>query len=674
MAKKIFAKGTIIGPIIALGIVYGDIGTSPLYVMNAIVSDAGGLKNAGSEYIIGCLSLIFWTLMLITTVKYILLAMQADNHHEGGIFSLYALVRNRSKWLIFPALIGGSAILADGTLTPAVTVTSAIEGLKEENFGLFKLGESQTPIVVIVMFILIVLFLFQRFGTSSIGKAFGPLMFIWFSFIGVFGLINMVGHWEILKALSPIYGVQILFSPDNKMGFFILGSIFLATTGAEALYSDMGHVGKQNIYRTWPFVYLSLMLSYFGQGAWVISQTKNVSVDVNPFYSMLPQEIHLFAIVIATIAAIIASQALITGSYTLVSEAIGLKLLPRLKIRYPGKIRSQSYIGVVNWLICSTTLLIVLIFKSSEHMEAAYGLAIIITMLMTTLLLHEFLLMKNKKILAYIYLFFFGLLESLFLLSSLIKFIHGGYLTLLITLCILMVMIFWHFGNDIRRSYTTDSQYLSLKTFLPKLQQLSEDNSIDIYATNLVYMNRVRNNYQIKRHVLYSIFDQKPKRAKVYWFVTVNQTDLPYEANYKVDMLGTRNIVDVQLYLGFKKSEHINIYIRQIVNDLIKEDAIDRQAPRYSTITNRQVGNFKFVLLNQRIQELNSLPHLHKLDKFLIAGRLFLQKITASQPTWYGLEFSEFVEETVPLFIEERKSNTLIQKEIVNKQTSEKSE
>ncbi|AZZ61261.1 potassium transporter Kup [Oenococcus sp. UCMA 16435] len=674
MAKKIFTKGTVIGPIIALGIVYGDIGTSPLYVMNAIVTDAGGLKNAGPSYIVGCLSLIFWTLMLITTVKYILLAMQADNHHEGGIFSLYALVRNRGKWLLFPTLIGGAALLADGTLTPAVTVTSAIEGLKGENFGLFKLGQSQTPIIMIVISILIVLFLFQRFGTSSIGKAFGPLMFIWFSFIGIFGLVNMFGHWEVLKALSPIYGVQILFSSDNKMGFFILGSIFLATTGAEALYSDMGHVGKDNIYRTWPFVYLSLMLSYFGQGAWVIAQNRNVSVDINPFYSMLPQELHPTAIVIATVAAIIASQALITGSYTLVSEAIGLKLLPRLKIRYPGKIKSQSYIGTVNWLLCATTLLIVLFFKSSEHMEAAYGLAIIVTMLMTTILLHEFLLMKNKKTLALLYLIFFGLLESLFLLSSMIKFIHGGYLTLLITLCILMIMFFWHFGNSIRRSYMVDSQYLSLKDFTSKLQQLSEDDSLPLYATNVVYMNRIRDNYQIKRHVLYSIFDQRPKRAKVYWFITVNQTDLPYEANYKIDMLDTRNVVDVQLYLGFKRSQHITIYIRQIVNNLIKEGVIDRQAPRYSTIPDRQVGDFKFVLLNQRIRDLNYLPSIKRLDKFLIAGRLFLQKITASQPTWYGLEFSEFVEETVPLFIEEREDSHLLQTKIDNKEAGEENE
>ncbi|MFT8324012.1 MAG: KUP/HAK/KT family potassium transporter [Lentilactobacillus hilgardii] len=655
-------KKSIIGPIIALGIVYGDIGTSPLYVMNAIVHDAGGLKHAGSAYIIGCLSLIFWTLMLITTVKYILLAMQADNHHEGGIFSLYALVRDRKKWLIFPTLLGGAALLADGTLTPAVTVTSAIEGLKGEKLGVFQLGQSQTPIIMIVVGILIILFLFQRVGTSAIGKAFGPLMLIWFAFIGISGLVNAFGHWEIFKALSPIYGIQILFSPNNKMGIFILGSIFLATTGAEALYSDMGHVGKENIYRTWPFVYLSLMLSYFGQGAWVIAQKQDASVDANPFYNMLPKDLHFIAIMIATIAAIIASQALITGSYTLVSEAIGLKLLPRLKIRYPGETKSQSYIGTVNWLLCATALLIVVLFQSSEHMEAAYGLAIVITMLMTTILLHEFLLMKNKKRLALSYVVFFGFLESLFLISSMIKFVHGGYLTLLITLVILMIMIFWHFGNVVRRSYMTDSQYLSLRDFTAKLQQLSNDKSLPLYATNVVYMNRIRDSYQIKRHVLYSIFDQRPKRAKVYWFITMNQTDLPYEASYKVDMLNTRNVVDVQLYLGFKRSQHINIYIRQIINNLIKEGAIDPQDPKYTTIPNRQVGDFKFVLLNQRISDLNYLPNIHKWDKFLITGRLFLQKITASQPTWYGLEFSEFVEETVPLFIAESENSHLTKK------------
>ncbi|MFT8917822.1 MAG: KUP/HAK/KT family potassium transporter [Oenococcus sp.] len=663
--KNHFSKKTI-GGLIALGIVYGDIGTSPLYVMNAIVSDAGGLKNADSTYIIGCLSLIFWTLMLITTVKYVLLAMQADNHHEGGIFSLYALVRNRAKWLILPALIGGAALLADGTLTPAVTVTSAIEGLKGEQIGIVRFGQSQWPVILTVTIILLFVFLFQRLGASSIGKLFGPLMLIWFSFIGIFGLINLFGHWEILKALSPIYGIQVLFSPDNKMGFFILGSIFLATTGAEALYSDMGHVGKANIYRTWPLVYLSLMLSYFGQGAWVISQNKNSIGEANPFYSMLPADWHAAAIIIATIAAIIASQALITGSFTLVSEAIGLKLLPRLKITYPGKIKSQSYIASVNWLLCLTTLIIVWLFQTSDHMEAAYGLAITVTMLMTTLLLHQFLMMNEHRLLASVFVIFFGFLEGVFLISSLIKFVHGGYLTLLITLVILMVMIFWHFGNEIRRSYTADSQYLSLKEATPKLQQLSDDNSLPLYATNLIYMNRVKDNYQIKRHVLYSIFDERPKRAKVYWFFTVNQTDYPYGASYTVDMLGTRNIVDVQLYLGFKKSQHITRYLRRIVNDLIEADVIDRQVPRYSTIPGRQVGDFRFVLLNQRVQDLNFLPNIKRLDKFLISGRLFLQRITASQPAWYGLEFSEFVEETVPLFISESSRIDLIRTETKN--------
>ncbi|WP_439424713.1 KUP/HAK/KT family potassium transporter [Oenococcus alcoholitolerans] len=660
-------KKTVVGSLVALGIVYGDIGTSPLYVMNAIVQDGGGIKHLTDDYLLGSLSLIFWTLFLITTVKYLFIAMQADNNKEGGIFSLFTLVRKQAKWLIIPALIGGASLLADGTLTPAVTVTSAIEGLKGQKIGPLVFGRSTGQVVLIVSIILLIIFLFQRMGTSIIGKSFGPLMFIWFAFIGFFGFVNLLGHLEILKALSPLYAINVLFAPDNKVGFFLLGSIFLATTGAEALYSDMGHVGKANIYRTWPFVFLCLMLSYFGQAAWLLENRNSaVSQTSNPFYSIIPENFRTFAILIATIAAIIASQALITGSFTLVSEAIGLKLLPRLKIRYPGRIKNQSYIATVNWLLFATTLAVVIFFQSSRHMEAAYGLAITITMLMTTLLLQHFIVIKGHKILSWIFVIFYMFIEGCFLIASLVKFIHGGYITLLITICILMIMVFWFFGNRIKRHYTDQSQYLSIKEFAPMLKRLSEDDNLPIYADNLIYMNRIKEDYMIKRQVLYSIFDKRPKRARVYWFITVNQTDVPYESNYTVDMLGTRNIVDVQLYLGFKKPQAINIYLRQIITDLINDGVIDQQKPKYSTMSDRKVGDFKFVFLNQQQQDLNYNSGIKAFDRFMISGRLLLQNITQSQASWYGLEFSEYVEETVPLFVAERKDNYLVQKKIYN--------
>ncbi|MCH5464996.1 KUP/HAK/KT family potassium transporter [Levilactobacillus tujiorum] len=658
-------KLTGVGMLITLGIVYGDIGTSPLYVMNAIIDQAGRHETAAvTTVMLGSISLIFWTLMLITTVKYILLAMRADNRHEGGIFALYALVRNAAKWLIFPALVGGAALLADGTLTPAVTVTSAVEGLKSQTLGPVHFSGTQGWVLLVVTGILVGLFLVQRLGTQLIGWSFGPLMLIWFSFIGLVGLRSLLTDPGMLNALSPVYALRFLMSPDNHQGIFILGSVFLATTGAEALYSDMGQVGKWNIYGTWPFVYAMLMLSYLGQGAWVIHHATQLGVQHpdNPFYAMVPENWRMFAIGIATVAAIIASQALITGSYTLVHEAIGLKLLPRLRIKFPGSEKSQLYISTVNWLLCGVTLGVVWFFRTSSHMEAAYGLAITITMLMTTLLLQAFLRQRNHRLLATAFVGGFGLLEGLFLIASLAKFMHGGYVTLGITLLILTIMVFWYYGNQRRSAHVVDAEHVSLLDFLPQLQALSRDHEVPPFATNLVYVGHVTPDYAIKRAVVYSILDQQPKRAAVYWFVTVNEADTPYECSYTVETLGTRNVMDVQIYLGFKKPQRLNVYLRQIVNDLLAAGVLPDQTPRYSSVPGRQVGNFKFVMLNQQLQDLGAQDDLPALDRLLIGGRLLLQRICLSPQRWYGLEFSDVVEERVPLFIGHAPDRTLRRK------------
>ncbi|ATO45277.1 hypothetical protein C5L30_001733 [Companilactobacillus farciminis] len=665
--EKRMSSLSALGMLITLGIVYGDIGTSPLYVMNAIINDAGTMADTKPEYILGSVSLIFWTLMLITTLKYVLIAMKADNNNEGGIFALYALVKTK-KWLIIPALIGGSALLADGTLTPAVTVTSAMEGVKGQQFGNFIFSNKQSTVLVIVTIILLTIFIIQKFGTEKIGRSFGPIMLIWFSFIGLAGLFNLLGNLNVLKALSPVYAIKVLFSPVNKAGIFILGSVFLATTGAEALYSDMGQVGKHNIYATWPFVYAMLMLNYLGQAAWIIANFQNKQYNhisgINPFYEMLPGDFKIFAIIIATLAAIIASQALITGSYTLVQEAIGLKILPRLKVKFPGKVQSQLYIESVNWLLCAITISIVWGFGTSEHMEAAYGLAITLTMLMTTLLLHQFLIMKKHPLGANVFLVVFFAIEGLFLISSLVKFVHGGYVTVIITMAILAIMVIWYFGNKRRDAHMAESENVNLLDFIPQLEKLSQDSSIPTYATNLVYMTKLGKDYSIKRSIIYSILDQDPKRAKVYWFITVNQTAAPYECNYSVDMMNTRNVVNVTLNLGFKKSQHVNIYIRQIINSLLDKNIIDQQAPTYSMMPNRRVGSFKFVIQNQQFQDLGAQVYMSSLDRMLIGGRLLLQNITVPPALWYGLEFSDVVEEKVPLFLGNHTDQYLTEKEI----------
>lgn len=665
--EKRMSSLSALGMLITLGIVYGDIGTSPLYVMNAIINDAGTMADTKPEYILGSVSLIFWTLMLITTLKYVLIAMKADNNNEGGIFALYALVKTK-KWLIIPALIGGSALLADGTLTPAVTVTSAMEGVKGQQFGNFIFSNKQSTVLVIVTIILLTIFIIQKFGTEKIGRSFGPIMLIWFSFIGLAGLFNLLGNLNVLKALSPVYAIKVLFSPVNKAGIFILGSVFLATTGAEALYSDMGQVGKHNIYATWPFVYAMLMLNYLGQASWIIANFQNKQYNhisgINPFYEMLPDDFKIFAIIIATLAAIIASQALITGSYTLVQEAIGLKILPRLKVKFPGKVQSQLYIESVNWLLCAITISIVWGFGTSEHMEAAYGLAITLTMLMTTLLLHQFLIMKKHPLGANVFLVVFFAIEGLFLISSLVKFVHGGYVTVIITMAILAIMVIWYFGNKRRDAHMAESENVNLLDFIPQLEKLSQDSSIPTYATNLVYMTKLGKDYSIKRSIIYSILDQDPKRAKVYWFITVNQTAAPYECNYSVDMMNTRNVVNVTLNLGFKKSQHVNIYIRQIINSLLDKNIIDQQAPTYSMMPNRRVGSFKFVIQNQQFQDLGAQVYMSGLDRMLIGGRLLLQNITVPPALWYGLEFSDVVEEKVPLFLGNHTDQYLTEKEI----------
>ncbi|RYM04741.1 potassium transporter Kup [Sporolactobacillus sp. THM7-7] len=668
MEKKKLNKFSFTGMLVTLGIVYGDIGTSPLYVMNAIVADAGRMQDAIPEYIIGSVSLIFWTLMIITTIKYVVIAMRADNNHEGGIFALYALIRHQGRWLVPVTLIGGAALLADGVLTPAVSVTSAVEGLKGQQFGPLSFSNNQLIVVIVVSLILLGLFLIQHLGTAVIGRSFGPIMLIWFLFIGFAGLINIGAHFEILKALSPYYAINLLFSPVNKAGLFILGSVFLATTGAEALYSDMGHVGRKNIYCSWPFVYLMLMLSYFGQGAWIIGHYQDAAYQnvqhINPFFEMLPVELRLIATVLAALAAIIASQALITGSFTLVNEAIGLKFLPSMLINHPSTIRSQLYIPTVNWLLCIFTLGVVWLFQTSQHMEAAYGLAITLTMLMTTFLLFEFLKKKLNLFLAYGMVLFFGLIEFIFFSASLVKFVHGGYLTVLLTLLILSVMVVWYFGNKQRAKYEKNSEYVSLLDYRKQLIKLSQDDEVPLYATNLVYMTKIGPHYRLKRKVLYSILDKQPKRAKVYWFVTVNETDAPYENLYSVDMLGTRNIINVQLYLGFKNSQQVNIYIRQIVNDLIDQGIIDSQYPKYTTLKNRRVGDFKFVITNEQLMDLGTDPNMNRLDRLLIGGRIFLQNMTTSPAVWYGLRFSEVVEEAVPLMLYDPKVLRLTQKDV----------
>ncbi len=644
-AKRMSAAGLLI----AIGIVYGDIGTSPLYVMKSIVEGNGGIGNVNRDFIIGSISLVLWTVTLLTTLQTVIIALKATNHGEGGIFALYTLVRKRAKWLVLPALIGGAAILADGTLTPAVTVTTAIEGL---NFGGNVPVSTQNMVIAITVVILLVLFSIQKMGTSIIGKAFGPIMFLWFTFLGVMGVMNMVGDWSILQAINPIYAIRLLVSPYNKAGLFILGSIFLATTGAEALYSDVGHVGKSNIIGSWPFVFVCLSLNYFGQGVWILNNPTYRPADggvLNPFFEMIPANIRLFAIILATIAAVIASQALITGSFTLVAEASGLKFLPRMNINYPSNEKGQIYIPSINKGICVATIAIVLYFQTSAHMEAAYGLSITISMLMTTILLYEWLVMKKvNTVWNWIFLIFFGVLDIMFMISSLTKFTHGGYVSLFIAGAIGFIMYVWYYGNKVRDKREARNAYVRLDEYTDMLTNLSHDENYPTYATNLVYMANVKYNKFIKREILYSILDKRPKRAKAYWFVTVNVTNEPFTAEYAVNTYGTKNVINIQLYLGFKKQTSVNVYIRQIVHDLIADGTIEPQPQEYTTSPGRDVGDFSFVIVNDVISPQTQLVGY---EKWLVEARVRLQNLSSNPASWFGLEYADTVIERVPLIL-----------------------
>ena len=640
------------GLLIAIGIVYGDIGTSPLYVMKSIVEGNGGIGNVNRDFIIGSISLVLWTVTLLTTLQTVLIALKATNHGEGGIFALYTLVRKRAKWLVLPALIGGAAILADGTLTPAVTVTTAIEGLKGLQFGGSVPVSTQEMVIMITVIILLLLFSIQKMGTSIIGKAFGPIMFIWFTFLGVMGVINMAGDWSIIQAINPVYAIKLLFSPYNKAGIFILGSIFLATTGAEAIYSDVGHVGKKNIIGSWPFVFVCLSLNYFGQGVWILNNPTFRPADggvLNPFYEMIPINIRLFAIILATVAAVIASQALITGSFTLVAEASGLKFLPRMNIDYPSTEKGQIYIPSINKGICVATIAIVLYFQTSAHMEAAYGLSITISMLATTILLYEWLVLKKiNPLWNWIFLIFFGVLDIMFMISSLTKFTHGGYVSLFIAGVIGFIMYVWYYGNKVRDKRESRNAYVRLDEYTDMLTNLSHDEDYPTYATNLVYMANVKYNKFIKREILYSILDKRPKRAKAYWFVTVNVTNEPFTAEYAVNTYGTKNVINIQLYLGFKKQTSVNVYIRQIVHDLIADGTIEPQPQEYTTTPGRDVGDFSFVIVNDVISPQTQLVGY---EKWLVEARVRLQNLSSNPASWFGLEYADTVIERVPLIL-----------------------
>ena len=625
------------GVLVAMGIIYGDIGTSPIYTFGFIV----GKNPVTEDLIFGGLSCVFWTLTIITSIKYVYLALSADNKGEGGIFALYALVRRyKASWVIFPAIIGCCTLIADGFITPAMSVTSAVEGVKA-----LMPSISTNTIITIVIIILVALFVFQQFGSSVVGKTFGPVMLIWFLFIGAIGAYHLVGNLGVLKAINPIYGINLLIKYPG--GFWLLGAIFLCTTGAEAMYSDLGHCGKSNIRMGWGFVKLCLLLSYFGQGAWLLSEYNGKTLDgAVPFFAIIPQSLLIFGVIIATMATIIASQALISGTFTLVNEAIKLKMWPATRVRYPSTVKGQIYIPAINWILMFGCIIVVLYFQKSESMQGAYGLAITFDMLMTTsLLVYYFSTAKKSTIRTLALAVLFFTVEGAFLISNLSKFVHGGWFSFAIAFTFFLMMFILMRARELRDRHT---EFVDLKHYVPLIEDLQADTSIPREATNLVFMAVADSKRYIDSNIVYSIFKKRPKRADTYWFVHVDTVDSPYTSKYSVDTIIPKKCFFIRIKLGFKSDHRVNLLFNKILHDMAEAAEIDMISHYDSLKKHSMPADFKFIMLHS-LASVDS--EISTFDNLIIQGYRFIKSHSLSTEEMYGLELANVEVERVPIMV-----------------------
>jgi KUP system potassium uptake protein len=640
-------KVTAAGLLIALGIIYGDIGTSPLYVFNSIISG----RLVDEPLIIGSLSCIIWTITLQTTIKYVILILRADNKGEGGTFALYALVRRRRKWLVIPAMIGGASLLADGIITPPISITSAIEGLK--NIPLLH-DISTNTIMYLVLAILLVFFFLQQFGTGSIGKMFGPIMFIWFTMIAILGCVHLLDDLSIFRALNPYYAINFLV--NYRGAFVLLGAVFLCTTGAEALYSDLGHAGRGNIRISWIYVKLCLLLNYFGQGAYLLAHRSGVIVTaqvkeqlhLNSFYNLMPGWFVIIGVVVATSAAIIASQAMIAGSFTLIGEALRLNLWPKMKVKYPSEARGQLFIPSMNLLMFIGCTVVVLYFRESSKMEAAYGLAIIITMIATTILFANYMVLHRvRSFWIYVFLIFYLAVEITFLAALAHKFLEGGFITIMLAAIMFSVMYVWYRSRKIKNRYV---EFVRLEHYIPMIQELSNDRTVPKYSTHLVYMTSANNPKEIEHKIIYSILNKKPKRADIYWFVHVDTLDDPYTCQYSVDHIIPNDIIRVEFRLGFRVQQKMNLMFRKVVEDLVNNNEVNITSRYESLERNNVVGDFQFIVMEKYLSHDNELPFF---EKIIMKAHFWLKEASLSEERGFGLDPSFVSVEKFPLMVSE---------------------
>ncbi len=624
-------KLSLAGVIVTLGIVYGDIGTSPLYVMKAIASSTDKLNV---DFILGALSCIIWTLTLQTTIKYVIITIRADNKGEGGIYSLFALIRRKLPWAYIFAIIGGSTLLSEGIITPAITVTSAVEGL--------NIVYKDIPILPVVIAIITALFVVQQFGTKTIGSYFGPIMLLWFTMLGTLGFSQIIKDTIVLKAFNPIYAIRLII--ESPSALLVLGAVFLCTTGVEALYSDLGHCGLKNIRVSWIFVKTSLLLNYLGQGAYLL---KNEFVGQNPFYAIMPSWFIVPGIIIATVAAIIASQALISGSFTLISVASSLNVWPIMKREYPTTIKGQIYIPAVNWFLFIGCVFVILFFKESSKMEAAYGLSVTMTMIMTTTLVMLYLMMKkvNPYLIA-LFVFSYYIIEGTFFTANIQKFAHGAWITVFIASIFFIIKYSWYNARKIRNSYTT---FVKFNDYIPVITELSKDTSVPKYASNLVYITRANTRDEIESKIIYSILNKQPKRADVYWFIHVDILDEPDTFEYEVTHLVPRTIIKIDFRLGFKIEPRINLYFKQVLEDMEANNEIDLVS-RYNSLRKFNIdSDFLFIIIDRIPNyDFDFSPH----DKFMMELYKILKGLGISEVKAFGLDTSNVIVEKVPLMVD----------------------
>ena len=635
-------KVTAAGMLITMGIIFGDIGTSPLYVFQTLMTEG---KDASELFVFGCISCIFWTLTLQTTFKYIFITLQADNHGEGGIFSLYALVRRYGKWLAIPAIIGAGTLLADGIITPPISVASAIEGLSAVPWLAHDMIPGSWLIIGIVIGIIVLLFLFQQFGTKVVGGAFGPVMLVWFLMIGVLGAVQLAHYPSVLKALNPYYGITMLI--EHPGGFWLLGAVFLCTTGAEALYSDLGHCGRKNIQVTWIFVKIALLLSYLGQGAWVLTRTVTPNfTSVNPFYAIVPHWFLVPSVIIATFATIIASQALISGSFTLISEAISMNLWPRITVKYPSNIRGQIYIPAINWVLCGGCIAVMLYFRTVEKMTAAYGFSITIAMLMTTILMSYYMRYKRHWPLwiVIVILCIFVTVESSFFLANSVKIVKRLFF-LVFEFGLIFTMYVWFKARKITNRFL---HFIDLKEQIPLLHALSADQGVSKYATHLIYLTKANNAKQIEQKIMYSILSRKPKRADTYWFLHIERMDDPYTMEYSVEELEPGKIIRIEFRLGFRIQPRINVLFRKVVEDMVHRNEVDILS-RYESLRKfNQTADFQFVIIEKFLSYNNEFSIK---ESFILNSYFAIRRIAQTEAKAFGLDTSETRVEKIPLIV-----------------------